>query len=66
MILIAPVSSWITKKMGAIQKVNMQNKDQRTKLVNEILNGIRVIKFFSWEDSSLEKSRKLERKNWLL
>lgn len=33
----------------------MQHKDARIKLMNEILNGIKVLKLYAWEDSFKEK-----------
>ncbi len=48
MILLIPVNSWLARILGVIQKTMMKHKDSRTKLVNEVLQGIRVIKFFSW------------------
>jgi ATP-binding cassette subfamily C (CFTR/MRP) protein 10 len=33
----------------------MQSKDLRTKIMNEVLNGIRVIKFYAWENSFVDK-----------
>lgn len=33
----------------------MQYKDQRIKLMNEILNGIKVLKLYAWENSFKEK-----------
>ena len=33
----------------------MQHKDERIKLMNEILNGIKVLKLYAWEASFLEK-----------
>ena len=33
----------------------MKEKDKRSKLVDEILNGIKIIKLYSWEDSFKEK-----------
>ncbi len=33
----------------------MKKKDERGKVMNEVLQGIRVIKFFAWETSFSEK-----------
>lgn len=33
----------------------MQYKDARIKLMNEILNGIKVLKLYAWENSFKEK-----------
>lgn len=33
----------------------MQHKDSRIKLMNEILNGIKVLKLYAWENSFKEK-----------
>ncbi|GBC03741.1 hypothetical protein RclHR1_00530016 [Rhizophagus clarus] len=33
----------------------MRNKDERIKLMNEILNGIKVIKLYAWEQAFLKK-----------
>lgn len=37
----------------------MAVKDKRTKLMNEILNGIKVLKFYAWEKSFLDRVTKL-------
>jgi ATP-binding cassette subfamily C (CFTR/MRP) protein 2 len=55
MVLTTPVNAIIMKKLGNIQKSMMQSKDMRTKIMNEVLNGIRVIKFFAWENSFINK-----------
>lgn len=33
----------------------MKDKDYRTKLMNEILNGIKVLKLYAWESSFIRK-----------
>ena len=33
----------------------MKEKDKRSKLVDEILNGIKIIKLYSWEESFKKK-----------
>lgn len=48
MVLLIPLNSWLARVQGAIQKEMMKCKDNRTKIVNEVLQGIRVIKFFAW------------------
>lgn len=40
----------------------MAVKDKRTKLMNEILNGIKVLKFYAWEKSFLERINKFRSK----
>lgn len=41
----------------------MKHKDDRLKLINDLLNGIRVLKLYGWEqsmDKIVSKIRKLE------
>uniref|UniRef100_A0A6B2KWK1 Uncharacterized protein n=1 Tax=Arcella intermedia TaxID=1963864 RepID=A0A6B2KWK1_9EUKA len=46
-----PIQVKIFSRMSEIQKILMGHKDKRTKVLNEVLQGIRVIKFFAWEES---------------
>jgi ATP-binding cassette subfamily C (CFTR/MRP) protein 1 len=55
LILAIPLNTYIARKMRTYQKTQMGNKDARVKLMNEILNGIRVIKLYAWEMPFLEK-----------
>ncbi|KAG2230070.1 hypothetical protein INT48_005398 [Thamnidium elegans] len=55
LILAIPINMLIAKTMRSYQKIQMSNKDQRIKLMNEILNGIRVIKLYAWETPFMEK-----------
>lgn len=48
MILLIPVNAVLARWLGTIQKEMMKHKDARNKIVNEVLQGIRVIKFFAW------------------
>jgi ABC-type bacteriocin/lantibiotic exporter with double-glycine peptidase domain len=51
MIILLPFNGYITTKMRNIQILMMKEKDKRVKLMNEILNGIKVLKFYAWENS---------------
>ena len=42
MIILLPLNGFITMKIGKYQKEQMEQKDSRLKLMNEILNGIKV------------------------
>ncbi|KAG1269716.1 hypothetical protein G6F68_000016 [Rhizopus microsporus] len=55
LILAIPLNTYIARKMRTYQKTQMGNKDARVKLMNELLNGIRVIKLYAWEAPFLEK-----------
>lgn len=50
-----PINAIIIKKRFGYQKVMMMNKDKRVKMMNEVLQGIRIIKFFAWENSYMNK-----------
>lgn len=40
----------------------MKNKDERVKLMNEILSGIKVLKLYAWETSFEEQVLKIREK----
>ncbi|GAB5588211.1 hypothetical protein Unana1_03111 [Umbelopsis nana] len=55
LILAIPLNTYLAKTMRSYQKKQMGNKDARVKFMNEILNGIRVIKLYAWEKSFLKR-----------
>ena len=40
----------------------MQQKDRRIRLMNEVLNGIKVIKLYAWEDHFQEDVQSIRRR----
>lgn len=54
LILLIPFNSWISIKMRNCQMEQMKYKDERIKIMSEILNGMKVLKLYSWE-RSMEK-----------
>ena len=55
MVLLIPVNAVISAKMKKFQRANMGFKDKRIKAMNEILDGIKVIKLSAWEPSFLQQ-----------
>ncbi|KAH6590482.1 hypothetical protein BASA61_005241 [Batrachochytrium salamandrivorans] len=55
MVLMVPINGYLATKSRALGKTQMSNKDARTKLMDELLNGIKVIKLYAWENSFLRK-----------
>ncbi|KAM4662137.1 ATP-binding cassette sub-family C member 3 [Discoglossus pictus] len=55
MVLLIPINAFIAMKTRAFQVEQMQYKDARIKLMNEILNGIKVLKLYAWEPSFAQK-----------
>ncbi|XP_068440085.1 ATP-binding cassette sub-family C member 3 isoform X1 [Clinocottus analis] len=55
MIMLIPFNAVIAMKTRAYQVEQMQYKDSRIKLMNEILNGIKVLKLYAWENSFKDK-----------
>ncbi|KAF9914815.1 hypothetical protein BX616_007504, partial [Lobosporangium transversale] len=55
MLLMIPLNARLSVFMKSFQQQQMKNKDTRIKLMNELLNGIRVIKLYAWEGTFLQK-----------
>lgn len=55
MIICFPITGYLTKKMSANYTALTDAKDKRNELVNELLQGIRMIKYFAWENNWKEK-----------
>lgn len=55
MVMLIPLNAVIAMKTRAYQVEQMQHKDARIKLMNEILNGIKVLKLYAWETSFRDK-----------
>jgi ATP-binding cassette, subfamily C (CFTR/MRP), member 1 len=51
MILLIPVNAWLSSRMKRYQIANMRHKDHRMKAMNEVLEGIKVLKLYAWEPS---------------
>lgn len=47
--LVIPISKRVVKNFVAIDDELMRQRDTRVSLVSQILNGIRIVKFFAWE-----------------
>ncbi|EXJ91043.1 hypothetical protein A1O1_04150 [Capronia coronata CBS 617.96] len=63
MILILPLNLYIAKSFQAAQKKIMAATDARIHVTNEVLQNIRIIKYFAWErrfQNSVNEKRKIE------
>jgi ABC-type multidrug transport system fused ATPase/permease subunit len=50
-VIMIPVTKFVSKWMGSMQKKLMEAKDRRVDLNGEVLSGMKVIKFQAWEES---------------
>ncbi|XP_003727446.1 multidrug resistance-associated protein 7 [Strongylocentrotus purpuratus] len=48
-ILLMPLTKCLMERIQKLNTDMMKQKDGRVKIMNEVLNGIRVIKFYAWE-----------------
>nr|QST14991.1 ABCC10 protein [Diaphanosoma celebensis] len=48
-VLLVPVNRIIAVRIGRLSGRMMAAKDRRVQLINELLTGIRVIKYYAWE-----------------
>ncbi|XP_049426792.1 multidrug resistance-associated protein 1 isoform X3 [Epinephelus fuscoguttatus] len=59
MVLMVPVNAVIAMKTKTYQVAQMKSKDSRIKLMNEMLNGIKVLKLYAWEMAFKDKVSKI-------
>ncbi|KHJ47247.1 hypothetical protein D918_02107 [Trichuris suis] len=62
MVLMIPINFLLTHRLRQCQIRQMKFKDVRMKMINEILNGIKVLKLHAWELAFKEKVLKIRRK----
>ena len=55
MILMGPLNAIVAKKLKKYQLIQMKNKDLMKKTMDEILNGIKILKLYAWETSFEDK-----------
>lgn len=49
MVFLAPINMWVFSVVGKMRVKVLKYSDMRVKMMNEILTGIRIIKFYAWE-----------------
>ncbi|XP_023932340.1 canalicular multispecific organic anion transporter 2 [Lingula anatina] len=54
-ILLMPVNAYSGTQIRAHQVKQMSMKDQRLKVLNEVLNAIKILKLYAWEESFKNK-----------
>lgn len=62
MIILIPINGFIANKVKILQIRQMKNKDERVKLMNEVLSGIKVLKLYAWEPSFESQILKIRNK----
>ena len=55
MILSIPLNGLLARYMKKLQKIQMGNKDSRTRLMTEILNNMKSIKLYAWGQAFMKK-----------
>ncbi|EDO36474.1 predicted protein [Nematostella vectensis] len=55
MVLLIPFNLVVTRFSRKLQLKQMANKDSRIRIMNEILNGMKVLKLYAWEESFMAK-----------
>ena len=55
LVLCLPLNGYAWYAMEEYQNKQMKQKDVRVNLINEILNGIKVLKLYAWEKSFIQK-----------
>ncbi|KAF9578866.1 hypothetical protein BGW38_005130, partial [Lunasporangiospora selenospora] len=61
LILVNPLLGWAMSRLAPIRKKASQFTDNRIRLTSEVLQGIKVIKFFGWESRFLERLSEIRR-----
>ena len=59
MVLLAPVNVVVFSVVSKMRRRVLKFSDLRVKMINEILNGIRIIKFYAWERPFAKEVNKL-------
>ncbi|KAM9035583.1 ATP-binding cassette sub-family C member 2-like isoform 2-T2 [Sarcophilus harrisii] len=55
LVLVIAINALAANRIKVLKKSQMKNKDQQIKLLNEILQGIKILKLYAWEPSYQKK-----------
>jgi len=66
LLLVFPINGVIATLARKYQMQQMKLKDQRIKLTNEVLSGIKVLKLYAWEKSYEEQINEIRDKELVL
>ncbi|KAF7976598.1 hypothetical protein HWV62_6090 [Athelia sp. TMB] len=55
LILLTPMQTVVMKRLFKLRQASMQWTDKRAKLLQELLGGMKIIKFFAWEQPFLKR-----------
>ena len=61
MLLLLPINAIVWTYMEKYQFSQMKKKDERVRIIAEILSGIKVIKLFGWELSFIKKINEIRK-----
>ncbi|XP_076766694.1 multidrug-Resistance like Protein 1 isoform X1 [Xylocopa sonorina] len=62
LLILIPINVLITNRVKTLQIRQMKFKDERVKLMNEVLNGMKVLKLYAWEPSFEAQILKIRKK----
>ncbi|XP_078381051.1 multidrug resistance-associated protein 1-like isoform X2 [Oculina patagonica] len=62
MVLIIPFNMFLGSRMGTLQVKQMSEKDERIKVMNEVLGGMKVLKLYAWEESFMKEIKRIRNK----
>lgn len=65
-LVLVPISSVVSTSISSLYNVQMEYKDERTRLTSEILNAIKSVKLYSWEQPMLKKLDEVRNKKELV
>ena len=57
--MLIPLQTWVMKMFQVHLKEVMKKSDARVKILNEVLSGMRIIKYYAWEKPFQEKVNSL-------
>ena len=65
-LVLLPFTHYLAKKIARVDEKLMEERDRRVNLLTQVLNAIRVVKYFGWErsaESQIQQARSMEQKH---